>query len=97
MSIDADLVKRLARLARLGVSDAEAQALAGDLGRFLAHAEQIAAVPLLEGDPELVAVAGRPPTPLRQDRIAGEAGQEDALANAPRGHEGFFVVPRVLE
>jgi len=88
-------VERVAELARLSLSDAEAERLAVELEGILAYAEQLAGV----------ATEGIPPTahpvelatPLRDDVPEPPLAPERALANAPE-REGFaFVVPRVIE
>jgi len=82
-------------LARLSLSDAEADRLALELEAILAHAEQLASL----------ATEGIPPTshplaletPLRDDVPEPPLDPERALANAPE-REGFaFVVPKVIE
>jgi aspartyl-tRNA(Asn)/glutamyl-tRNA(Gln) amidotransferase subunit C len=88
-------VARIAALARLSVSDAEADRLAVELEAVLAHAEQLAGV-----DTEGVPPTSHPAllaTPLRDDVPEPPLDPERALANAPE-REGFaFVVPRVIE
>lgn len=95
--MDAATVMGLAELARLDLSADEAADCAEQLGRFLAHAAELSRVEVERGDAERVAVRGRPPTPLRADVVTGQDGQADAVAGSPQQHEGFFVVPRVLE
>jgi aspartyl-tRNA(Asn)/glutamyl-tRNA(Gln) amidotransferase subunit C len=88
-------VERIADLARLSVTDAEAERLAAELAAILAYAEQLAGldtsdVPATSHPIELV-------TPLRQDVPDPPLDPELALANAP-AREGFaFVVPKVIE
>ena len=88
-------VERIAALARLSVSDAEADRLAVELEAVLAHAEQLAGL-----DTEGVPPTSHPlalATPLRDDVPEPPLDPERALANAPE-REGFaFVVPRVIE
>ena len=88
-------VERIAALARLSVSDAEADRLAVELEAILAHAEQLGGL-----DTEGVPPTSHPAelaTPLREDVPEPPLDPERALANAPE-REGFaFVVPRVIE
>jgi aspartyl/glutamyl-tRNA(Asn/Gln) amidotransferase C subunit len=90
--IDPALVSRVASLAALDLSDAERDALAGQLTRIVEHFEDLRAVPeelLAAGEPA-------PPTPLRDD--TARDGSPGALveSNAPEFVHGHFVVPRVV-
>jgi aspartyl-tRNA(Asn)/glutamyl-tRNA(Gln) amidotransferase subunit C len=88
-------VNRIADLARLSVSDAEADRLAGELEAILAYAEQLAGL-----DTQGVPPTAHPvelATPLRADVPEPPLDPERALANAPQ-RDGFaFVVPRVID
>lgn len=90
-----DEIARVARLARLALSDEEAGLFARQLGDILAYAEQIAAVD----------TSNVPPTghvlnaaPLREDRVQPSLSRDEALASAPDADRdsGLFKVPRVL-
>ena len=96
-SIDPALVRRLASLARLNLSDNEVDGAVDHLTRFLEHADQLNEVEVERQDAEMLAVEGRPATPLRDDIVQVGDGQADAMANSPRSLDGFYVVPRVLK
>lgn len=95
MSVDAATVKKVARLARIAVTDAEAQALEGDLNGILDWVDQLSEVDVSGVEP-MTSV-----TPMalkmRDDAVSAGAAPETALANAPEQAEGFFVVPKVVE
>ena len=95
MSVDAATVRRIASLARIAVSDAEAEALAPELNNILGWVEQLGEVETGGVDP-LHAVI---PNQLRlRDDIVTDGGVRDAvLANAPQAEHGFFAVPKVIE
>ena len=88
-------VERIATLARLSVTEAEALRLASELEAILAYAEQLASLDTSEVEPtshplELA-------TPLRDDVPEPPLDPELALANAPLREGSAFVVPRVIE
>ena len=57
MSVDKDTVKRVAHLARIAVSDAEAEALRGDLNTILGFVEQLNEVDVTGVEPMTAVVA----------------------------------------
>ena len=95
MSVDIDTVKRVAHLARIAVTDEEAEALTGDLNQILGFVEQLNEVDV-EGVEPMVSV-----TPMRLKRredVVTDGGRQDkVLSNAPDAREGFFAVPKVVE
>lgn len=95
MSVDAATVLKVAKLARLAVSEQEAAALEADLNGILDWIEQLGEVDV-EGVEPMSSVAPAA-LKMRDDvvRAGGDAGA--ALANAPETTEGFFVVPKVVE
>ena len=95
MSVDSATVRRVAGLARIAVTDAEADALVPELGKILGFIEQLAEVDT-DGVEPLAAVM---PVTLRlRDDVVTEGGNRDAiLANAPQAEHGFFAVPKVIE
>ncbi len=95
MSIDTETARRVAKLARIKVEDADLPALADDFNRILGFVEQLNEVDV-EGVEPMTSV-----TPMRLKRRVDEVtdgGQQDkVLANAPDAREGFFAVPKVVE
>ena len=89
MSVDRDDVFRIAGLARLHLSEAEAEALGRDLNAILAYVDTLASVSVDETttEPPLRAVPGRAPRG-RPDPLVGSLDHY-----APDFREGFFVVP----
>ena len=95
MAIDTDTARKVARLARIAVSEADLPRLAAQLSGILGFMEQLNEVDVTGVEP-MVSV-----TPMRLKRRAdgvtagGIAAQ--VLANAPDAREGFFAVPKVVE
>ena len=95
MSVDAETVRRIARLARIAVAEDEVEHLKGELNAMLAFVEQL----------QEVDVAGIEPmtsvTPMamkmRVDEVTDGGDAEAVLANAPQSEDGFYLVPKVIE
>jgi aspartyl-tRNA(Asn)/glutamyl-tRNA(Gln) amidotransferase subunit C len=95
MSVDADTVRRVARLARVAVAEDEVEPLRGELNAMLAFVEQLAEVDVTDVEP-MTSV-----TPMamnkRKDDVTDGGIADDILANAPAREDHFFVVPKVVE
>ena len=95
MSVSADDVRKVARLARLAVDEKAIPALTDELNNILSMVEQLQAVDV-EGVEPMTAV-----TPMslkqREDVVTDGDIVEDVLVNAPEAAEGFFVVPKVVD
>ncbi len=88
-------VERIAELARLDLSDAEAVRMTADLSTILGYVAALDALDTRGVEPTTHAVPLA--TPLREDRAVAALDPDRALANAPE-REGFaFVVPKVLD
>lgn len=95
MAIDIDTARKVAKLARIRVEEADLPALAGQLSGILGFMEQLNDVDVTGVEP-MVSV-----TPMRLKRradVVTDGGiQARILANAPDAREGFFAVPKVVE
>lgn len=93
-TISRDEVARLAKLARLALTDSELDSFAGQLDAILGYVGKIQAV-----DVSGVAPTGNPlksENVTRPDVVAPSLTQQQALAEAPSADEGRFVVPQIL-
>ncbi|MCB1494891.1 MAG: Asp-tRNA(Asn)/Glu-tRNA(Gln) amidotransferase subunit GatC [Bauldia sp.] len=95
MSVDKDIVKRVARLARIAVSDEEAEALKGELNTILGFVEQLNEVDVTGVEPMTSVVAVE--MKKRTDVVTERDQAAKIVANAPVREEHFFVVPKVVE
>ena len=95
MALDTAAVKRIARLARIAVPDADLLHLAGELSGILKWVEQLDAVDTAGVEPMTSVVAVT--LPMRADEVTDGGIQEKVLANAPDPARGFFTVPKVVE
>jgi aspartyl-tRNA(Asn)/glutamyl-tRNA(Gln) amidotransferase subunit C len=89
-------VERIARLARLELSDEEKDLYARQLGEILDYAAQVQAVDTTDVAPTAQAVIAT--AAWREDRPAASLPREDVLRSAPAADlaAGLFKVPRVL-
>ena len=95
MSVDKDTVKRVARLARIAVSDEEAEALKGDLNTILGFVEQLNEVDVTGVEPMTAVIPMR--AKMRGDVVTDGEIADKVVANAPAKAEAFFAVPKVVE
>lgn len=95
LKITVNEVERVARLARLAPSPAQAEALAKDLSAILSYVQQLSEVDTQEVS--ATAHVAQQAIPYREDKCSDGLTQEDALRSAPSAHDGGFAVPKVLE
>lgn len=95
MSVDTATVRRVARLARIAVSEDEVATMQGELNAILGFVEQLGEVDVSGVEP-MTSV-----TPMamkkREDAVTDGHKAEDIVANAPASQEHFFMVPKVVE
>lgn len=95
MSVDLNTVKRVAHLARIRVSDEEAEALRGELNAILGFVEQLNAVDVTDVEPMTSVLPMAMKT--RPDEVTDGGAAADIVANAPASDDHFFLVPKVVE
>ncbi|MFU0504557.1 Asp-tRNA(Asn)/Glu-tRNA(Gln) amidotransferase subunit GatC [Pseudaminobacter sp. NGMCC 1.201702] len=95
MSVDLQTVKRVARLARIAVTEEEAAQMAGELNAILGFVEQLGEVDVSGVEPMTSVM----PLAMRQraDVVTDGDKAPDIVANAPATDENFFLVPKVVE
>ena len=95
MSLDAATVARIARLARIEVAPDQLEPLARELSNILGWIEQLGEVETEGVEPmrSVMPIARH----WRDDRVTDGEQVEAIVANAPVAHDGFFVVPKVVE
>jgi aspartyl-tRNA(Asn)/glutamyl-tRNA(Gln) amidotransferase subunit C len=95
MSLDTTQVKKIAHLARLEISAAEADHYAQELSRILGLIEQMNAVDT-EGVPPM-AHPSESALRLRADQVTEADQREKFQAIAPAVEAGLYLVPKVIE
>lgn len=95
MSVDANTVKRIGRLARIRIEDSEVQAYQGELNAILGFVAQLEEVNV-DGVEPMTSVT--PMTLRRRDDVISDGGYADKIvSNAPLSEDNFFMVPKVVE
>lgn len=95
MKLTDEEVLRIARLARLGLAEAEVTRLGEQLSHILESFEVLQQVDTTAVPPTAQSVALE--NVLRSDRVKASLPQSQVLANAPRRDGDFFRVRAVLE
>ncbi len=95
MSVDADTVKRIGRLARIKIEDGDVDKLKDELNTILDFVEQLSEVNV-EGVEAMTSVA---PMALRrrEDAVTDGGYPDKIVANSPISEDNFFMVPKVVE
>ena len=95
MALELEDVKRVARLARIAVTDDEARAAQQQLGGVFALIEQMQAVDVSRIEP--MSHAQDVTLRLREDQVTEGNARERLLAVAPAVEAGLYLVPKVIE
>ena len=95
MSVDLATVKRVARLARIAVTEDEANRMVGELNGIIDFVEQLSEVDVTGVEPmtSVMPMEMR----LRADVVTDGNKADDIVANAPAADRNFFMVPKVVE
>jgi aspartyl-tRNA(Asn)/glutamyl-tRNA(Gln) amidotransferase subunit C len=100
MSVDNATIAKIAKLARIAVSDDEVAAMVPELNNILGWVEQLGEVNVAGVEPMTAVI----PNKLRlrddvvdADPLTGGGVRDAVLANAPAPQHGFFGVPKVIE
>ena len=95
MQVDEKTVRRIARLARIKVTDAEAKGLEKELSGLLDWVKQLDEVDTEAVEPMVRVV----PIALkrRADKVTDGEMADAVTRNAPEKADHFFVVPKVVE
>ena len=95
MSLDLDQVRRIAHLARIEITDDEAQRSLAQLTDIFAMIERMQAVDTTGIEPMADPLGG---SQRLRDDVVTEGDQRDAVMfNAPEQLNGLYIVPRVVE
>ena len=95
MSLDLDQVRRIAHLARMEITDDEAQLALAQLVDIFAMIERMQAVDTTGIEPMAGPLGGT--ARLRDDVVTEGDQRAAAMVNAPEQLNGLYVVPRVVE
>jgi len=95
MKITREEVEKIALLARLELTEQEAETFTGQMDAILAYVDKLNEL----NTDGIVPTAHAVPVEnaFRMDEVKESIGIENALANAPKREGNFFRVPKVIE
>lgn len=95
LKLTIDEVKHVAHLAQLSLTEGEVKKFRRQLSEILDFVGQLSRIETKEVIPTSQ-VTGLENV-FREDIVRPSLSQDEALANAPRKHEGYFVVKAIFE
>ena len=93
--LDSEEVRHIARLSRVGMTEAEVDLMRGQLSNILRHVDSLQELDTDDAEP--TGHSADVETVVRDDTVAASIHREDALSNAPRRDGDFVRVRAVLE
>jgi len=93
--INKDLVKNLAKLAKLNLADEEIDKYSKDLTAVVGFMEEIKNLNV--NNIYETARVTEEENVIREDKIASSLSQKEALKNSKNTYNGYFLVPQVLK
>jgi len=95
--VNKDDVQKIAKLARLEFNESEVDAYTTDLNNVLGYIDQlkeadVTGVAPLENINETVEL-----NDFRKDQFIATTSRDEALKNAPKAADEYFLVPKVIE
>ncbi|WP_170921459.1 Asp-tRNA(Asn)/Glu-tRNA(Gln) amidotransferase subunit GatC [Desulfovibrio gilichinskyi] len=94
MKLSTEEVARVARLARLDLSEEKTEIFAGQLHNILSYMDKLNEIDTSNIEPMFSPVEHT--TVLRKDVIVKEHTRDEILSNAPDTDGQYFVVPRIV-
>ena len=90
-----DVVRKVAGLARLKVSEGELDSLVTDLSAMIGYVQVLNEVDTTDVAPMVHAVELH--NVLRTDSVVESLPRSEALSNAPRSDGSYFLVPAIID
>ena len=95
MKLDTNTINKIAKLARIKLSEEEARELLKDMNSILDWVEQLNEVNTDKVEP--LANISSSTLPKRKDEAKDINTSDEILQNSPDKLEGYFAVPKVIE
>ncbi|MDN3579842.1 Asp-tRNA(Asn)/Glu-tRNA(Gln) amidotransferase subunit GatC [Mucilaginibacter flavus] len=95
MTIDKDTVEKVAHLARLELSETEKENMIEDMSKILDFMAKLNELDTTGVEPLVYMTDGA--NVLREDVVKQQITHEEALKNAPKHDEDYFLVAKVIE
>jgi len=90
-------IEHIAKLARLDFSDEEYEKLTNDMNNVLGYIDQLKELDVSTVEPLENLNEAEEKNVFRKDESAPCLPVEEALKNAPKAADGYFLVPKVIE
>jgi len=94
--IDDKIVKHVARLSRLELSEKEIKLYSGQLAKIISYIDKLNEVDISNTTPTSHPLENLKNV-FRKDVVKKSLSIDEALKNAPKRHGDFFSVPKILE
>ncbi len=94
MNIDSETVDKIAHLARLELAENEKQEMIGDMNKILGFMEKLNEIDTTGVEP-LIYLSNEVNV-FREDVVKQEITHEEALLNAPKHDDKYFLVAKVI-
>jgi len=94
MKISSEEVAKVARLARLDLTQEKTDQYAAQLGDILGYMDKLAELDTANVEPMYTPVDQV--SVMRDDVVVNDYSREDILKNAPETDGAFFIVPRIV-
>jgi len=95
MTIDEETVEKIAHLARLELSATEKQEMIQDMNKILGFMDKLNEIDTTGVEP-LIYMTDEVNS-FREDIVKQEITHEEALSNAPKHDENYFLVAKVID
>jgi aspartyl-tRNA(Asn)/glutamyl-tRNA(Gln) amidotransferase subunit C len=95
MSVDSATVRRIARLARIAITDEEAARLEAELSGILDWVAQLDELDTSDVEPMTRVEAMT--MKMRTDEVTDGFCADEIIKNAPEVDDHYFVVPKIVE
>jgi aspartyl-tRNA(Asn)/glutamyl-tRNA(Gln) amidotransferase subunit C len=94
MPVNKEIVRHIARLSKLSLSESEEEKFTMELNKILEYMDKLNSLNTDNVEPLSYPVDGA--NVFRDDKVVDSIKREDALKNAPQRTDEFFKVPKIL-
>ena len=96
MTVDDNLIAKLAKLSSLEIDDAKKENLKSELADIINFVENLNEIDVSNIEATFSTIEGG--TPLREDESKQDLELSNhILKNAPKSEDGYFIVPKIIE
>ena len=96
MTVDDNLIAKLAKLSSLEIDDTRKEKLKSELGDIINFVENLNDIDVSHIEATFTTIEGG--TPLREDvSIQNLELSNHILKHAPKSEDGYFIVPKIIE